>query len=68
MDEQHNKLVACVLDNPEEAALVIADLRRRRTEHERLIGELKELLEADYPMTALDLVNAEFDVIHGPSN
>lgn len=68
MDEQHNKLVAYVLDFPEEAARTIADLRQKRADHERLIGELKQLLESDYPMHALDLVRAEFEEINGPKN
>lgn len=37
-------------------------------EYEQLIGRLYELLKADDLDRAMDLVRAEFDAIHGPSN
>lgn len=46
---------------------LLDDYRRRNRDHERLIGELHELLKIDDIDGIRDLVEAEHGAIHGPS-
>lgn len=45
---------------------LIDDYRRKDAEHERMIGDLLELLDNDDLDGARDIVKAEYDAIHGP--
>jgi multidrug resistance efflux pump len=46
---------------------IIDDYRRKNAEHEKMVSELREALKVGDIDTASDIVNAEFDAIHGPS-
>lgn len=61
-------LIEYTLDNPVEAAAEIETLRRQRREHERFVGTLHELLEAERYDDATSRVREAYDAIHGPRN
>lgn len=48
--------------------VLIDQYRRSNADHERLIGKLRDLLKVDDLDGARDLVNAEYDSIHGPAD
>jgi len=63
------KAIALVMKQSiDELKHLVIDYRRKDAAHERMIGELKTLLENEDTDKALDIVRNEFNAIHGPSN
>jgi hypothetical protein len=47
---------------------LVDDYRRKDAAHERMVGELREMLKVDDLDGARDIVEAEYGAIHGPSD